>query len=145
MSAAKYCPSALGFNDSPKDSVDKFYPISEISMLGTAKYNQDFVAAQVVKRKSGLYFQVVIKSTNGVCGPWKWKADLTDPAWISRSDWSVARLYYHKDAPADWYQYWIIWMDENLEGYMVGFVDLKRLTTKWNQLANKFAAAVFVR
>jgi hypothetical protein len=36
-------------------------------MLRTAKNNQDFVAAKVVKGKSGFYSQVVIQSTNGVC------------------------------------------------------------------------------
>jgi hypothetical protein len=67
MSSTKYFPSALGSDNWPEDSVDKFYRISEIRMLRTAKNNQDFVAAQVVKGKSGLYSQVVIQSTNGVC------------------------------------------------------------------------------
>jgi hypothetical protein len=44
MSRAKFCPFGVGFDDWPEHGVEKFHLINEISMVGTAKNNKEFVA-----------------------------------------------------------------------------------------------------
>jgi hypothetical protein len=113
-------------------------------MVGTAKNNKDFVATLSVKEKGNEYIQIVIQSTNGVCGPWKWKADLIHPDQSFNATGNGAVHYHHEDAPADWFKYWIICAGTNIDGYMAGFSDLERLTANWNQLANPLVGVVYV-
>jgi hypothetical protein len=88
-----------------------------------------------------------------VCGPWIWKANLIDFAdatilskGIVRPNGTTCGLYHHKDTPADWFKYWVIWTGQNQEGYMAGFVDLKRLTTNHADLGEKkYDGVIYVR
>jgi hypothetical protein len=101
------------------DSNGDFHSIVAPSMVGTAKNDSDFVA--VAEHDNGLN---VIETTTGVCGTWTHKSEIMDniePYPIS------PHLYYHKDASAHWYKYWVIFT-KHVWLHMIGFKDLACLT-----------------